>query len=77
MPSFYGWCDLCLKFYPISNDEFEKQVVEFAQIYINDDPEVQAQAGKTTLPGLQKEECHRAQTQEAVSQGLPINRSKR
>lgn len=54
MPSFYGWCDLCLKFYPVSVEECEKQVVEFAQIALSDDPEIQAQAGKQLCPACKR-----------------------
>src|SRR5437660_5710124 len=34
MPSFLGWCDACLDFYPISREEWEKQLVEFAEIAV-------------------------------------------
>ena len=35
MPSFYGWCDICVDFYPISREEWETQLVESAQIALN------------------------------------------
>jgi len=54
MPSFYGWCDLCGTFYPISTDEFERQVVEFAKIAINDDPEMRAEVGKQLCPACKQ-----------------------
>lgn len=54
MPRFYGWCDICLKFYPISTDEFEKQVVEFAQHAISDNPEIRAKAGRQLCPECEK-----------------------
>jgi hypothetical protein len=54
MFKFYGWCDLCVKFYPISMDEWQRQVVEFVQIALSDDPEIQAKAGKQLCPECEK-----------------------
>jgi len=56
MPRFLGWCDACLDFYPISREEWEKQLVEFAQIAISAEP------NGTTGPCLQLcPECKKKQ----------------
>jgi len=57
MPNFLGWCDACLDFYPISREEWEKQLVEFAQMAISSEP-------GTTAPCLQLcPECKRSKSQ--------------
>jgi hypothetical protein len=53
MPSFYGWCDICVDFYPISRDEWAKQLVESAQIALSDYPKT-AQVGKQLCPDCKK-----------------------
>jgi hypothetical protein len=67
MPRFYGWCDFCVKFYLISMDEWERQVIECAQIALSDNPKIHAKAGKQLCPECEKKnttlprtQCHRA-----------------
>jgi hypothetical protein len=60
MPSFYGWCDICVDFYPISQDEWEKQLVESAQLALN------AERKGKTAPSLQLcPECKKKQNPQA------------